>query len=212
MPERSPPSAVLMQFAKWPEAGRVKTRLMPELGAGGALQAHITLTLAVLDNLCATGYPVQFWWDRALEPAPEDAELILQNLEQAGLEQCIQQGGTLGDRMLAALTAALQNHDRAMVVGSDCPSVDPQYVRQALDRLADHDVVLGPSDDGGYVLIGARRVRPGMLDGIAWGTEQVLDQTLARLDQLGLSVGLLEPRWDVDEPADWARFQRLAGS
>ena len=198
-----------MQFAKWPEEGRVKTRLMPALGAGGALRAHVTLTLAVLDNLCATGYPVQFWWDRALARVPEEAGVIVHNLERAGLEQKIQSGETLGERMLAAMTSALEQHSRAVVIGSDCPSVDPQYVRQALDRLETSDVVLGPSDDGGYVLIGASRVVPGMLDGIEWGSERVLAQTQSRLQRLGLRVSLLEPRWDVDEPEDWARFQRL---
>ncbi|MDK9558954.1 TIGR04282 family arsenosugar biosynthesis glycosyltransferase [Marinobacter sp. M216] len=209
MPDSTPASAVLMQFAKWPEQGRVKTRLMPALGAAGALRAHVTLTLAVLDNLCATGYPVQFWWDRELERAPDEADIIVRNLECAGLEQKVQQGETLGDRMQAALRESLQHYSRAVVIGSDCPSVDPQYVRHAIDRLAEFDVVLGPSDDGGYVLIGASRVVPGMLDDIEWGTENVLIQTLARMEKSGLRVSLLEPRWDVDEPEDWARFQRL---
>ena len=204
------PGAVLMQFAKWPEAGRVKTRLMPLLGAGGALQAHITLTLAVLDNLCASGYPVQFWWDRALDPAPEESGVIVENLDSAGLAQKVQQGATLGDRMLAALSESLASYDRAVVIGSDCPSVDPGYVREAVARLASADVVLGPSDDGGYVLIGASRVVPGMLDNIDWGTDRVMAQTCARLASLGLQVSLLAPRWDVDEPDDWERFQRLA--
>jgi len=209
MPDNKSFDAVLMQFAKWPEAGRVKTRLMPALGADGALAAHVNLTLAVLDNLCASGYPVQFWWDRELAQPPRDAGVILRNLESAGLEQKTQSGPTLGDRMLAALDQALTGHSRAMVVGSDCPSVDPEYVRCAVARLTDYDVVLGPSDDGGYVLIGARRVVPGMLDGISWGTEAVLEQTCERLRQLGLTVNLLEPRWDVDEPEDWARFQTM---
>ncbi|MBW0149069.1 TIGR04282 family arsenosugar biosynthesis glycosyltransferase [Marinobacter arenosus] len=209
MLDHTPASAILMQFAKWPEEGRVKTRLMPALGAGGALRAHVTLTLAVLDNLCATGYPVEFWWDRGLKTVPEEAEVIVRNLESAGLEQKVQQGETLGDRMQAALRESLQHYSRAVVIGSDCPSVDPQYVRQAIDRLKEFDVVLGPSDDGGYVLIGASRAVPGMLDDIDWGTEDVLIQTLARMEKSGLRVSLLEPRWDVDEPEDWARFQRL---
>lgn len=209
MPDNSPASTVLMQFAKWPEEGRVKTRLMPALGAGGALRAHVTLTLAVLDNLCATGYPVEFWWDRELETVPDEADIIVRNLESAGLAQKVQQGKTLGDRMEEALGASLAHHARALVIGSDCPSVDPQYVRQAIDRLKEFDVVLGPSDDGGYVLIGASRVVPGMLDDIEWGTENVLLQTLAGMEKSGLRVSLLEPRWDVDEPEDWARFQRL---
>ncbi len=209
MPQSSPCSAVFLQFAKWPEAGRVKTRLMPELGAAGALEAHVQLTLAVLDNLCTTGYPVEVWWDR--EPGSEPGERsealpILEEIEGAGLAQGVQQGGDLGARMYNALSEVLSACDRAVIVGSDCPSVDPDYARKAIACLADHDVVLGPSDDGGYVLIGASRVVAGMLEGIEWGTPKVLEQTSDRLDKAGLSYCLLEPRWDVDEPEDWQRF------
>jgi len=209
VPKTEAPSALLMQFAKWPEAGRVKTRLIPALGVSGALDAHLTLTLAVLDNLCGSGLPVQFWWDRSVETVPEEAQEVVRAIENRGLEQRIQQGGNLGDRMLDALCTALELRPLAMIVGSDCPSVEPRYVHQAVASLQEHDVVLGPSDDGGYVLIGARRVVPHMLDDIAWGTEHVLEQTCERLKELGLSVGLLEPRWDVDEPEDWARFQLI---
>lgn len=209
MAQTESPNALLMQFAKWPEAGRVKTRLIPALGVAGALDAHLTLTLAVLNNLCGSGLKVQFWWNRAVEPVPVDAQEVVRTIEQRGLEQKIQQGVTLGDRMLEALENGLQSHALALIVGSDCPSVEPEYVHQAVANLQTCDVVLGPSDDGGYVLIGARRVVPHMLDGIEWGTEAVLEQTCARLKKLGLSVGLLEPRWDVDEPEDWARFQLI---
>jgi rSAM/selenodomain-associated transferase 1 len=208
MPQSNPPSAVFLQFAKWPEAGRVKTRLMPELGALGALDAHIRLTLAVLDNLCATGYPVEFWWDRPVDDRPGEAAAIIEELAGAGLIQGVQKGCNLGERMHSALSQSLRDYDRALVVGSDCPSVDPDYARNAVAHLDDYDVVLGPSDDGGYVLIGASRVAEGMLDHIAWGTPEVLTQTCARLQESGLSYCLLEPRWDVDEPEDWDRFLR----
>ncbi|WP_100641458.1 TIGR04282 family arsenosugar biosynthesis glycosyltransferase [Marinobacter salexigens] len=201
------PRAVLMQFAKWPEAGRVKTRLIPALGVAGALDAHLTLTLAVLENLCDSGLTVQFWWDREVEPVPEEGLQVVRAIEHRGLEQRIQQGANLGSRMLSALDNGLESYAHALIVGSDCPSVEPGYVHKAVSCLEHCDVVLGPSDDGGYVLIGARQTVPGMLDGIEWGTAGVLEQTCARLKKLGLSVGLLEPRWDVDEPEDWVRFQ-----
>lgn len=214
MIEADPSLAVLMQFSKWPEEGRVKTRLMPLLGAAGACEAHVTLTLAVLENLASVGYPVQFWWDRITEPVPEEAGTILCRLNQAGIEgvaieQKIQSGQTLGDRMLAALGESLESFKCGLIIGSDCPSVDPDYVHQAVNALARCDVVLGPSDDGGYVLIGASRVVPGMLDDIQWGTSLALEQTQTRLEKLGLRTTLLEPRWDVDEPEDWLRFQQL---
>jgi glycosyltransferase A (GT-A) superfamily protein (DUF2064 family) len=145
-----------MQFAKWPEPGRVKTRLMPALGAAGALGAHVELNL--------------------------------------------------GQRMAHALAGAVQDAGAGVIVGSDCPSVDADYVRRAIALLREQDVVLGPSDDGGYVLIGAGRVVPGMLDDIAWGTEAALEQTCQRLQEKGLRYALLEPRWDVDEPEDWQRW------
>jgi len=206
MPKSTESSVLVMQFSKWPEEGRVKTRLMPALGASGALAAHVRLSLEVLDNLIASGYPVQFWWDRALEQAPDAAAPVLSKLDSAQIATGIQQGRNLGQRMEAALTQVLENHDKALVVGSDCPSVDPDYVRQAVAELDTSDVVLGPSNDGGYVMIGARRVVAGMLDGVNWGTGSVLDQTCTRMAGLGLSVSLLPPRWDVDEPEDWQRF------
>lgn len=200
--------AVLMQFAKWPEAGRVKTRLVPALGVSGALDAHITLTQTVLSNLCDAGPTVQFWWDREQASVPAAASGLVRDIEQRGVVQKVQRGDDLGQRMLDALGTGLEHYSLAMIVGSDCPSVEPDYVHQAIAMLQAHDVVLGPSDDGGYVLIGARRVIPHMLDGIEWGTASALEQTRNRLQELGLGVGLLEPRWDVDEPEDWARFQR----
>lgn len=203
--------ALLMQFSKWPEAGRVKTRLIPELGIEGALTAHIELSLEVLDNLCATGYDVSFWWDRPLEQAPEEARPLLLNLEAAGIAQCFQAEGDLGRRMYEALRHGLESADRAVIVGSDCPSVDPGYVRSAVAALAEYDVVLGPSEDGGYVLIGARDIRPEALANVDWGTPAVFGQTLERMADAGLSVFRLDSRWDVDEPEDWRRFRRLSG-
>lgn len=72
-------------------------------------------------------------------------------------------------------------------------------------------MVLGPSNDGGYVLIGARKLTADALAGIEWGTPMVLEQTLERMEKAGLSVYVLEPRWDVDEPEDWQRFRRMVG-
>lgn len=201
-----PDSVLIMQFAKWPEAGRVKTRLMPELGAEGAMNAHVRLSLAVLENLVASGFDLRFLWDRQLDDAPEAASSILERLEALGVGQSWQQGEVLGERMTQALESGLQRVAKAMVVGSDCPSVDAEYVRLAAATLDEVDVVLGPSDDGGYVLIGTRIVVPGMLAGVAWGTENALEQTCDRLAQAGLTFALLPEKWDVDEPEDWRRF------
>ncbi|NMT63550.1 TIGR04282 family arsenosugar biosynthesis glycosyltransferase [Marinobacter orientalis] len=201
-----PESVLVMQFAKWPEAGRVKTRLMPELGAEGAMDAHVRLSLAVLENLVASGYGVRFLWDRPLDRAPAAALPIIEQLTSYEVDQHWQQGGVLGERMTQALESGLQESGKAMIVGSDCPSVDADYVRLAVAALDEVDVVLGPSDDGGYVLIGARVLAPDMLAGVAWGTQNALEQTRDRLTQSGLTYALLPEKWDVDEPEDWRRF------
>lgn len=205
-PVRSRRHAVLLQFAKWPEPGRVKTRLIPALGIDGALSAHLQLTTSVLTQLAATELPLEFWWDRSLTAVPAAARELVHALDQRAVVQKVQQGPDLGARMTHALGEGLGRYRKAIIVGSDCPSVDGRYVQQAIDALDDADVVLGPSDDGGYVLIGARSVEPGMLDQVVWGSSQVMAQTLARLAASGLSSTLLEPRWDVDEPEDWQRY------
>ncbi|MDI9245146.1 TIGR04282 family arsenosugar biosynthesis glycosyltransferase [Marinobacter sp. CHS3-4] len=208
MNTKTPESALVMQFAKWPEPGRVKTRLTPLLGEQGALEAHVALSLAVLENLADSGQEVRFLWDRPLADVPAASHSILSRIEALGVRQGTQEGDVLGERMEAALADALNTHSKAIVVGSDCPSVDAQYVQQAVQALNEADVVLGPSDDGGYVLIGARKHLAGMLADVSWGTDRALEETLARLESVGLSCVQLPARWDVDEPEDWQRFIR----
>ncbi|SFM43617.1 TIGR04282 family arsenosugar biosynthesis glycosyltransferase [Marinobacter zhejiangensis] len=204
--QKSP--VLIIQFAKWPQAGRVKTRLVPALGEQGAMEAHICLSLQVLDNLSKSGYPLQLWWDRPLDQPPIEAQSLLAKLSLVGAEQCFQSGENLGERMSRALAEGLTQYPRVIIVGSDCPSVNAGYIDEALLALEQNDVVLGPSDDGGYVLIGTRKVVPDMLANIQWGTDRALAETVERLTENKLTVALLETRWDVDEPDDWQRFLR----
>lgn len=197
---------LLIQFAKWPEAGKVKTRLIPALGPLGALEAHLTLTRQVLSHLLATGHPVEFWWDQHLRDGSPEASLIAAELEASGVCARVQFEGNLGYRMLSALNDGLARATRVVIVGSDCPSVDPAYIQAALDALDTSDVVLGPAEDGGFVLIAARRTDPEMLDGVVWGSRVALKQTQAQLKRRGVTTGLLDYRWDVDEIGDWERF------
>ena len=112
MPQSNPPAAVFLQFAKWPEAGRVKTRLMPELGAVGALEAHVRLTLAVLDNLCATGYPVEFWWDRPVDVRPGEADSVIAALDGDGLMRDDREDMTLSPRLSPACGGWCPEYER----------------------------------------------------------------------------------------------------
>jgi rSAM/selenodomain-associated transferase 1 len=124
---------------------------------------------------------------------------------------CSQALGTLGDRLL---TAFRQNLDRgrpgAIAIGSDCPALGAEHLAAALAALQRADVVIGPATDGGYYLIGLSHPEPALFDAIAWGTDQVLAQTLAAAQAQGLTVELLVPLTDVDRPADLPQWERLA--
>lgn len=204
---------VLIQFAKWPEPGQVKTRLAADIGDEKALEAHLVLTTAVLHSLSATAYPLSFWWDRPRPPGVQvHADKLLTQLSHLAIPQFSQKGADLGARMAHALGTALENSPKAVIVGSDCPSVDPDYVNQAFGALAEADVVLGPSDDGGFVLIGTRCDLGDALTGIEWGTSRALEQTVQALTEAGFVVRQLAHRWDVDDVADWQRFLESRGS
>jgi glycosyltransferase A (GT-A) superfamily protein (DUF2064 family) len=100
-------------------------------------------------------------------------------------------------------------HRALLIVGTDCPVLTPAHLQQAADALQSHDAVLIPAEDGGYVLIGLRRPLPEVFKGVAWSTPRVLAQTEAQLRAAGASWRLLPALWDVDEPADWQRWQAL---
>ena len=95
---------------------------------------------------------------------------------------------------------------RAVLFGSDSPTLPPEVPRKALEALSDCDLALGPTEDGGYYLIGCRRFDPQLLRGIEWSTPRTLDQTVANARRLGYQTTLLEPWFDLDE---WGDVERL---
>lgn len=211
-------STLVIQFAKWPIPGSVKTRLAKHLGDARAFQVHCELTAQVLCNLTRFKQAdYQLWWDQPPHALSPDSPSGLQQLCQIVREvpmggipdmQQVQQGENLGARMLHALTKGLQRYQKVMIVGSDCPTVDVSYLAQAETKLNSHDMVLIPAEDGGYVLLGVRRsaltTLPGvLLADIPWGTDVVLETTLNAAKRQSLAVGLLETTWDVDENDDY---------
>jgi glycosyltransferase A (GT-A) superfamily protein (DUF2064 family) len=112
--------------------------------------------------------------------------------------------------MLDAAVDALGRCSTAVLVGTDSPLLDAGYLEQALEALEARDAVLGPAEDGGYVLLGLRRAAPELFTRIPWGTGQVAAITRERMVSLGWDwVELLE-LWDVDRPADLKRLERLS--
>jgi rSAM/selenodomain-associated transferase 2/rSAM/selenodomain-associated transferase 1 len=192
----------LIIFTRYPEPGQVKTRLIPALGAQGA--ASLVKSLG-RDTLA---------WGMALarrEPVRLEARFhggdpkaMLAWLGGAPLYRP-QGPGDLGERMARSLHQALQEGEqRVVLVGTDCPRRDDRLLARAFQALADHDLVLGPAQDGGYYLVGLSRPAPAIFQGMTWGTAQVLTQTLAAASRAGLSVHLLDTLPDIDQPVDLA--------
>lgn len=192
----------LLQFAKWPQAGRVKTRMQPILSDEQCLQLHHWLTLTVQQQLHDSRVaPVDLWLtEQPTVPIAHDKLWWYQ--AEAGAQR--QHGKDLGERMQYALNHALQQDDWAIVVGSDCPFLSREYLHRAAASLRNGaDAVIGPAHDGGYVLLGiSRSADSALFDGVEWGSDKVMAQTLSRLDQLGWQYELLPVQSDIDRPND----------
>lgn len=187
--------AVLGVFAKWPDPGRVKTRLGLAAGvAARAAEAFLRDTLGRGSAVAAR---------RVVVFAPADAADRFAGLVPSGWTCEPQADGDLGDRLTAFFAHHLPTGEAVIAVGADSPTLPVEYVGQAIALLDDADVVLGPACDGGYYLVGLRGELPPLFDGIDWSTASVLAQTVAALSEPRWRVRLLPPWYDVDTPADW---------
>lgn len=186
-------------FAKVPQPGAVKTRLIPALGAEGAAALHARL----IDRTVATARAVGdaqacLWLAGAVETFAQPP----------GLRREIQQGAHLGARMHHAFLVTLARARACVLIGTDCPALTPAHLQRAFEELEQHDVVVGPAEDGGYVLIALKSPQPLLFEDIQWGGPTVLAATRARIDAAGLRAAYLPPLPDLDTPADLARAQR----
>jgi hypothetical protein len=192
----------LAVMAKAPVAGLAKTRLIPSLGAHAAAVLQERLTERTVETAVASAIgPVTLWC------APDIAHPSFRELvTRVRITLKRQPDGDLGARMLAAIAAT---GGPTLIIGTDCPSFTADHLRAAADALRDGaDVVLTPAEDGGYVLIGMRKVYPELFAGMNWSTPSVLDDTRARIRQLGIIATELSPLWDVDTERDLARLER----
>jgi rSAM/selenodomain-associated transferase 1 len=196
-------SVSLHMLARAPVAGRVKTRLIPALGAQGACDLQQLLLERAL-QLPAHGFSERFLW---LDDLP-DAKLqaLAQRLGWTLVEQ---PAGDLGERMRCIAILGLAESDAVILIGNDCPALDGDYLQAACSALQEQPVAIGPAEDGGYVLLGLRSMDATLFSDMPWGTEQVLSMTLQRLQQLDWHPALLPTLWDVDRPEDLSRLAAL---
>ncbi|MBI4907272.1 MAG: TIGR04282 family arsenosugar biosynthesis glycosyltransferase [Acidobacteria bacterium] len=194
-----PKRPLIILFAKAPAAGRVKTRLLPLLSPDQTVELHRAMVLDTLETLqrlrhiadieLHTDLPTNDW---AVFPFPRR----------------LQPDGGLGQRLWVTMARALgEGHARVLILGSDSPGLPAAHVTGLLESTA--DVKLGPTEDGGFYGISARRVTPEMFDGIRWSTAHTLADTRVALQRIGLSVETGEDWFDVDEPGDLIRLTTM---
>lgn len=192
---------VVLVFAKAPVEGRVKTRLARSIGERRATRLYRKVGRRVVDQLRGGPYRIVVCHD-----PPDAGDEVRSWLESADLELRPQRGAGLGERMREAFEWALARAPRVCVVGTDAPGVGRGIVEEALSSLDDADVVLGPATDGGYYLLALSEPRPELFRDVEWSTPSVLDRTLERAEELGLTVRLLDERTDLDTVDDLERL------
>lgn len=198
----------IIVFAKAPVPGRVKTRLIPALGADGAAALAREMLQRTLDislssrigevELCMDPGPADIAWQDIM--LPPDMPLSSQGQ------------GDLGERMARAVHRCI-DRTPVILIGTDCVDMNKALLREAADALATADAVINPCADGGYALFGLNRFHASLFEGIAWSTSSVASRTLTRLAALGWRVHVGREVRDVDNPHDldyW--FSTLASS
>jgi rSAM/selenodomain-associated transferase 1 len=186
---------LLLIFIKNPEPGNVKTRLAATIGNQKAYQVYLKLLRHTLDAAAGVDARRQVWYSSFV-----DSDDFISESE---FTKKVQYGKNLGDRMLQSFKSGFdEGYKNIVIIGSDCPDVTPAIIEKAFEELRKYDVVIGPSLDGGYYLLGMKKMYGELFNGIEWSTERVMEQTLAKADNLSLSISRLPDLNDIDTIED----------
>ena len=192
-------------FAKAPIAGTAKTRLIPLLGEIGAAELHRQLTFKALETACDASLGQVTLFTASEIDHPFFSECV----RRYGVSLVPQQGEDLGERMLHAIQHLKKNLHGVLLIGTDCPALTPDNLKEAAKSLRESHMVFIPAEDGGYVPVGATDVAPIAFSDIDWGTSDVLRQTRQQLSSIGWQQSRdwqeLLALWDVDLPDDYRR-------
>lgn len=193
-------------MAKTPRAGEVKTRLCPPLTGAEAAELYRCFLLDKIEQVRALKEVTP-----AIAYAPAEARTTFRTLAP-GFALVAQRGDDLGARLANSFDEFLKNgFAAALAIDSDTPTLPIEFLEQALAliRAPSIDVVLGPTEDGGYYLIGLRTLHRELFEGIPWSTSQVLPQTIRQAEARGLRIAQLPPWYDVDTPDDLERLKAV---
>lgn len=188
----------IIVFAKAPQPGFAKTRLIPALGEQGAAELARRMLFDTLHEASAANIgAVELCVTPAIhDPAWHEIQL------PSGIEISGQGGGDLGARLARAAQRALADAGQVLLIGTDCVEMSASLLREAAQALQTHDAIMHGTLDGGYALLGLRRYSPSLFGDMPWSTGAVADITLARIGQLGWALHIGQVLHDVDEPQD----------
>ncbi|MEX2175463.1 MAG: TIGR04282 family arsenosugar biosynthesis glycosyltransferase [Pirellulaceae bacterium] len=191
-----PDSTLLGMFAKHWAPGKVKTRLAATLGESRAAIVYALFVATLVERFSGVAQR------RVIAFSPPEAVSAFRSIAKSHWGVILQAAGDLGARMQSYFESSLGQAERVVLIGSDAPDLPTAYVLEALDALRTCDVVLGPTSDGGYYLVGVARRLPPIFDQMAWSTPALWPQTIARLQQAGVIWHELPTWYDVDDEAD----------
>ena len=188
----------LIIFIKNPVKGKVKTRIAQDGGDDAALKIYLALlniTRSIAIKVDAQKY--LYYSD----DVDHDDEWTSQHFTKIK-----QDGGDLGEKIHDAFKSILLKHEKVIIIGSDCVNLTHEIVNDAFARLEDCDVVIGPTFDGGYYLLGIKKINPLLFTDMPWSSDKVFDETVRRSIQNADSVYALEKLNDIDYLADWEKY------
>ena len=188
----------LIIFIKNVVHGKVKTRLAKTVGDIQALKIYKALLQHTKEIALATSATRFLFYSNDINSKDDWSSQYFLKFAQ--------QGKALGERMQHAFQLVFQKHQKVLIIGSDCASLNPAIVQQAFDQLQHFPFVIGPAIDGGYYLLGMNQYQPSLFENIEWSTDQVLASTLQKINALGQSYFLLPELSDIDYEEDWKKY------
>ena len=188
----------LIIFIKNPVLGKVKTRLAATLGDQKALEIYVKLLEHTKKVVAKTEVQKKVYYSEIIV----DQDMWM----EAGFMKAKQQGKDLGERMLNAFDYSFKDKkEKVVIIGSDCLDLTSEIIEEAFEKLNNHNVVIGPSEDGGYYLLGMNNLYPQLFQHKKWSTESVFIATIEDILELGLSHYTLPTLTDIDTENDWKR-------
>ena len=192
----------IIVFVRKPELGKVKTRLAKTIGSEAALKVYTNLLIHTKGAIVNLPCDKFIFYTDAVDENDIWENTIFNKRSQIG--------NNLGERMSHAFNLLFdKGYSKVIIVGSDCPGLNQQIIEQSFNALQEHDVVLGPTYDGGYFLLGLKFFIKNIFENINWSTPQVFSQTIKAIDTSKKTIYLLDTLSDIDTEADLLPYPHL---